>query len=156
MLWFDRSALISTSWLEILWPFLWQSTLLIAAIGSALILFRSLSPEWRHRVWLLVAAKLLILPCWFWTLTWQSIPVQSPDPALTSAPEITTPASSTSENTTTKDNLAETSLSPIITAPQPPTSFLPETPERIAPRRPESQPFAKKSDLDDHPSTPLS
>ncbi|MCA9093962.1 MAG: M48 family metalloprotease [Planctomycetaceae bacterium] len=160
MLWFDRSALISTSWLEILWPFLWQSTLLIATIGSALILFRSLSPEWRHRVWLLVAAKLLILPCWFWTLTWQSIPAQSPELAMTSPPETaipetTNPEPSITVNTPAKNNLDESSLSPIITAPQPPTSFLPDTPERIAPLRPAPQPVTKKFDLNNHPSSPI-
>lgn len=101
MLWSDRSSQLSAAWLESVWPFLWQSTLLVLCVTLALTLFKSLSPVWRHRLWLLVAAKLLVLPSWFWTVPWQTPPsLPAPTPTTqnkgTRLPAITDPLLSTS------------------------------------------------------------
>jgi len=58
-------------WFHSLWPFLWQSSLLICVVALLLRVCRSLSAEWRQRVWLVVAAKLLVLQCWYWTVPWR-------------------------------------------------------------------------------------
>lgn len=107
--WLDPFRQMPTAWLEIIWPFLWQSSFLIVAIALVLALFRSLAPEWKHRVWLLVSAKLLILPCWFWTLTWQTPPAPVPNQVRSeSAPAI--PVATTQSEITRRTEDFEASM----------------------------------------------
>jgi bla regulator protein blaR1 len=72
----------SEPWAGAMWAVAWQSVMLIGLVAAACWMLRWQSPALRHWLWLILAAKLLVLPFWRMEL---------PAPAwLGSAPSIAT------------------------------------------------------------------
>lgn len=72
---------VSAAWWEVLAPAAWQSALLILAASVLCLLLRRQPPAARFWIWTIVAAKLLLMPGWSYTLTvpeWMSTPAVAP------------------------------------------------------------------------------
>jgi beta-lactamase regulating signal transducer with metallopeptidase domain len=68
----DQLNFWSARWIEAVWLVLWQSTLLAFVVATACWALRRHSPAVRHALWLVLAAKLLVIPFWL-------IPVSLPE-----------------------------------------------------------------------------
>jgi beta-lactamase regulating signal transducer with metallopeptidase domain len=55
---------LAARWADAMSAFVWQSTLLAAAVGFVCFGLRRQSPRVRYSIWLVLAAKLLLLPLW--------------------------------------------------------------------------------------------
>jgi bla regulator protein blaR1 len=74
----------SAPWAEAMWAIAWQSLILIGLVAAACWMLRWQSPALRHWLWLILAAKLLVLPFWRMELpapAWLGSP-----PAIATAP----------------------------------------------------------------------
>ena len=73
--------------IDLLWPIVWQSTLVAIVVGLIAMLLRKYPPRLRYWLWQIVAVKLLLMP--FWTVA-VSLPEWS-SPASADRSEFSTP-----------------------------------------------------------------
>jgi beta-lactamase regulating signal transducer with metallopeptidase domain len=89
----ERINLFAVKWADAMSAVFWQATLLAAAVGVVCWALRRQSPSLRHWIWLILAAKLLVLPFWSVEIPLPILP--SPVPAqVEAAPRVAVDAAS--------------------------------------------------------------
>ena len=80
----ERINLLAVKWADAMSAVFWQAALLAVAVGVVCWALRRQSPNLRHWIWLILAAKLLVLP--FWSVEIPLPILQSPTPVQAEAP----------------------------------------------------------------------
>ncbi len=84
---FETVNRLGTTWAGVMAAVAIQAVALAALALLASRLLRRTSPAVRHALWLVVAAKLLLMPFWTWSVTRPSFWARYESPVLTSIAE---------------------------------------------------------------------